>query len=103
MQGMRFLLMAEAGPINHGIITSRVTEDKYLCTFMRNPQSSRLCTTDEIATWNLFPNDEAMNAFIAALQEQPPAAPPAGAPPGVADHQKKKVAKKVSKKKASGK
>lgn len=110
MQGMRFLLMGEKGPINHGIITQRVTEEKYLCTFMRNPQSSRLCTTDEIAQWNLFPNDESMNLFIATLQQQDPNAPspdgrpPAGKPPGVDQHQaKKKAKKKVSKKKAKAK
>lgn len=72
MQGMRFLLLSEAGPTNHGVITQRVSEDKYLCTFMRQPQSSRLVTTDEITTWNLFPNDEAMNTFIAALNTEKP-------------------------------
>lgn len=97
MQGMRFLLLGEDGrPINHGIITQKVTEDRYLCTFFRNPQVSRLCHVDEIGQWNLFPNDEVMNQFIAALNTNPvpgpggePEDPPAEKPPA-----KKKAAKK---------
>jgi len=108
MQGMRFLLLNEKGPINHGIITQRVTEDKYLCTFMRNPQSSRLVTTDEITTWNLFPNDEALNAFIAAIPKQDPGAPaPDGRPPKDNSHKKppaiKAIKKKAKAKKATAK
>lgn len=69
MQGMRFLILGEAGPVNHGVIVQRVTEEKYLCTFARKPSSSRLVATDEIMNWNLFPNDETMNDFIIELQQ----------------------------------
>lgn len=104
MQGMRFLLLGDDGrPVNHGIITQRVTEERYMCTFVRNPQVSRLCHVDEIATWNLFPNDEQMNAFISEIvklnapppQPEPPAEPPGG--------QKVPAKKKASKKKANAK
>lgn len=112
MQGMRFLLLGDDGrPFNHGIITQKVTEERYLCTFFRNPQVSRLCHVDEIAGWNLFPNDEAMNQFIAALaaqdpkfqKEQPPADPPQppAEPPG--GKHKTPVKKKASKKKPNAK
>jgi hypothetical protein len=102
MQGMRFLLLGDDGrPVNHGIITQRVTEERYMCTFVRNPQVSRLCHVDEIAAWNLFPNDEQMNAFISEVvklnpppQPEPPAEPPGG---------QKVPVKKASKKKANAK
>ena len=83
MQGMRFLLINEQGAIiNNGVITQRVTEERYMCTFMRPPQVSRLVHVDEIATWNLFPNDEAVQAFVNELQQQPEGGPtpPPGAP-----------------------
>lgn len=69
MQGMRFLILGESGPVNHGVIVQRITDEKYLCTFARKPSSSRLVTTDEITQWNLFPNDESMNNFILELQQ----------------------------------
>ena len=103
MQGFRFLVLGEKGPTAHGIITQQITPEKYLCTFLMNPQVSRVCSIDEIQQWNLFPNEDAMNAFAVHLRRQtqpppapqaePPAEPPAGTPP-----EKKK---KVHKKKAS--
>jgi len=107
MQGMRFLLLGEdSRPVNHGIIAQKVTEDRYLCTFFRNPQVSRLCHVDEISTWNLFPNDETMNAFINEIVKQippanPPANPPAEPPAEPPGGQKVPVKKKVGKKKAN--
>lgn len=69
MQGMRFLLLnQQQQPINNGVITQRVTEDRYMCTFLREPQVSRLCHVEEIGTWNLFPNDEQLNQFLLVLQ-----------------------------------
>lgn len=79
MQGMHFLLLGENGqPINHGVIQQKTTEERYLCTFLRQPQVSRLCHVDEIGTWNLFPNQEAMNSFITSIQQQAANKPPAG-------------------------
>lgn len=108
MQGMRFLLLGEDGrPINHGIIAQKVTEERYLCTFFRNPQVSRLCHVDEISTWNLFPTDDMMNQFIATLTAnnppptpEPPAEPPGGEKPPV---KKVPIKKKVGKKKPNAK
>ncbi len=106
MQGMRFLLLGDDGrPVNHGVITQRVTEERYMCTFVRNPQVSRLCHVDEISSWNLFPNDEQMNAFITEIMklnppEPPPQPEPPVEPPG--DPQVP-VKKKAGKKKANAK
>lgn len=109
MQGMRFLMLGETGqPVNHGVIQQKTTEERYLCTFFRQPQVSRLCHVDEIGTWNLFPNDDAMNAFISAIRaenppagDKPPVDPPKD-PPGLTS--KKTVKKKApSKKKAAKK
>jgi hypothetical protein len=104
MQGMRFLLLGDDGrPMNHGIVAQKVTEERYLCTFMRNPQVSRLCHVDEISTWNLFPNDDQLNSFIAIIARQnPPAEPPKQPePPAEPPGGKKAPAKKASKKKAN--
>ena len=109
MQGMRFLLLDENGnAINNGIITQKVTDERYMCTFMRPPQVSRLCHVNEIGTWNLFPTDEALQTFVNVLNEQPPADPPADPPPGdkppgTKKKAKKKASKKVAKKKTNGK
>ena len=113
MQGMRFLLVNEAGPINHGVIVKEITPEKYLCTFARVPQSSRVCDITEIQGWNLFPNDDQMNAFIASLQKQKAPPPPDKTPEELAAQLKKTakkkptlkktVAKKRAKKKASAK
>lgn len=83
MQGMRFLLLNEKGkPINHGIISQKITPEKYLCTFTRNPQVSRVCDITEIEGWNLFPTDDALNDYIEAIRkEEKVAAPPADSPP----------------------
>lgn len=70
MQGMRFLVINEKGPVNHGIIQQKLTDEKYLVTFVRIPQVSRVASLDEISTWNLFPNEDAMNAFIVDLRKQ---------------------------------
>ena len=124
MQGMKFLMIGEDGrPFNHGIIAQKVTDERYLCTFARQPQVSRLCHVDEIATWQLFPTDEMMNAFITQLAKENPPNPPPGKvvvnsdagelqigdatnPPGTRSGQspprkkaKKKAKKKVAKKK----
>ena len=95
MQGMRFLIVGENGPMNHGIIVSSITAEKYLCSFARVPQSSRVCDLEEIQQWNLFPTDDAMNTFISELgKEQKPVADPT--PTTAAD--KKKAKKKVQRK-----
>ena len=109
MQGMRFLILNENGQaVNHGVITQQITQDRFMCTFMRPPQVSRLVHVDEIGQWNLFPNDEAMNQFISALQPQgvevpdgdtpPPADPPGDDVPPPTPPRKKAAKKKVSKK-----
>ena len=99
MQGMRFLLLGKDGkPINHGIIAQRITAEKYLCTFTRTPPVSRVCDIEEIQGWNLFPTDDALNAFIIDIQKKE-AAPPT-------DHKKKakkKVVKKSTKKSSGDK
>jgi hypothetical protein len=110
MQGMRFLMLGENGqPFNHGVIQQKTTEERYLCTFFRQPQVSRLCHVDEIGQWNLFPNEEAMNKFIGQIVKDNPPAPPAGDtppppppadPPGASKKTAKKVAKKAAKKPA---
>ncbi len=110
MEGMHFLLVNEQGkPMGHGVIAQRINQDRYLCTFARQPQVSRVVGVDEIATWNLFPNQDAMNAFIAAL---PKAKPAPGAPPPkkpASKSQQKRISaqnptsKKRGKKKASKK
>ena len=94
MQGMRFLILNEEGkPINHGIIAQRITPEKYLCSFTRNPPVARVCDLTEIQGWNLFPTDDAMNAFIESIQKDlnktPP--PPADTTAGVGRKRKKKV------------
>lgn len=48
MQGMRFLLVNETGPYGHGIITQEISSEKYLCTFLRHPQVSRVVDITEI-------------------------------------------------------
>lgn len=106
MQGMRFLMLNEQGqPLNHGVIVSKVTDERYLCTFARNPQVTRLCHVDEIGQWNLFPTDDAMNAFILNIQAQTGApAKPVETPPAPKKvTKKKKVIKKKAKKKTNGK
>ena len=111
MEGMNFLLVNEQGkPMGHGIIASRINENRYLCTFLRQPQVSRVVGVDEIATWNLFPNQDAMNAFVAALPKSPgtppppPSKEPASKKPASKSQQKRISAqKKASKKKASKK
>jgi hypothetical protein len=77
MQGMRFLVIGDKGPMNHGLITQRLTEDRYLVTFARKPQVSRIAALDEIMGWNLFPDDNAMNLFIADWQKNNPTLQPA--------------------------
>lgn len=110
MEGMNFLLVNEQGkPISHGIIAQRINENRYLCTFLRAPQVSRAVSVEEIGSWNLFANQDAMNAFIAKLPKATPAPGTGGErdpaegnnelPPPPAG--KKKPAKKASKKKPS--
>ncbi len=109
MEGMHFLLLNEQGkPMGHGVIASRINQDRYLCTFLRAPQVSRVVHVDEIGTWNLFPNQDGMNAFIAALPKAKPAPgtpPPKPDPNAKNDPASKKTAKKkkASKKKTSKK
>lgn len=106
MQGMRFLLLDENGrPFNHGVIVNKVTDERYLCTFARNPQVSRLCHVDEIGAWNLFPTDDAMNSFILSIQaqtgepEKPVETPPVlDIDPKSTQPPKKKAKKKAKKK-----
>lgn len=107
MQGLKFLLLNQEGkPINHGLIVERITPEKYLCQFERNPPSARVCDLQEIQLWNLFPTDDAMNAFIASVgkdkQTTPQTAlptdgetPPADTTTGV--DSKKKTKKKITK------
>ena len=108
MEGMHFLLVNEQGkPMSHGVIAKRVTDERYLCTFLRAPQVSRLAHVDEIAQWNLFPNQDAMNAFIASLPKAKPA-PGTGGERDPAEGNNelpppKTAAKKRGKKKASKK
>lgn len=92
MQGMKFLILNKDGkPINHGIIATQITPEKYLCSFTRNPPVSRVCDLSEIQSWNLFPTDDALNAFIAMIVKR-------DTPPPKKKKRKKKAAKKTSKK-----
>lgn len=99
MQGMRFLLLNEDGkPINHGLIAQKITPEKYLCSFTRNPPVSRVCDLTEIQGWNLFPTDDALNIFIESIAKDPDKAPPAGK-----KKRKKKAAKISSRSQSNGK
>jgi hypothetical protein len=70
MQGFRFIILGQDGAVvNNGIILSRVTDDRYLCTFVRKPSTTRLVHVEEISQWNLFPNEDAVKEFIDALSE----------------------------------
>ena len=97
MQGMIFLIMNEKGPIGHGRIKQEITPEKYLCTFIGEPQVSRVIDITEIQQWTLFPNIEAMNQFIVKIQQKPAADPKPPVPKKVA--KKKPVRKKAAKKK----
>jgi len=100
--------MGEKGPNNHAIITQQITPEKYLCTIMTNPQGTHVGPIEEVQQFNLFPNDDAMNAFIVARRQPKPEAPkpevdPTELPPGAPKKKvaKKKAAKKVAKKQVS--
>lgn len=105
MIGFKFLVVGQGQkPINHGTIVEKVTEGKYLCQFVRIPTSCRVVDIDEIQGWNLFPGEDAMNEFIAALDKStepppPPADPPADPPKtnGSKANAKKSKAKKKAK------
>ena len=91
MQGMRFLVLDKNGiPINHGIIAQAITPERYLCRFAATPVVSRVVRLEELETYNLFPDDKEMNAFIDAIKKADP--PPAESEP------KKKTIQKRSKK-----
>ena len=92
MQGMRFLTVGEQGPTNHGIIAGRITAEKYLCNFAKNPTSCRVCDITEIQQWHLFHTDDEMNAFILALRKEQP---PVVKPEPVKKKAKKKAKKRV--------
>ncbi len=80
--GFKFLILGpENKPINHGTIIEKVAEGKYLCQFTRSPPSCRVVDVTEVQGWNLFPADDAMNAFIAALDKKPDDPPPPKDPP----------------------
>lgn len=94
MKGMHFLLLGENGrPINHGIIVNQVSQERFLCSFAKQPRLSRLCHVDEIGTWNLFPNADEMNAFITAIAAATP--PPAKEKTPVKKKAKKKPSPKT--------
>jgi hypothetical protein len=103
--GFKFLILGkENKPLNHGTIIEKVIEGKYLCQFTRIPTSCRVVDVTEIQGWNLFPTDDAMNEFIAALEKKPagttpPADPPADPPKtnGSKANAKKSKAKKKAK------
>ncbi len=81
MIGFKFLVLGQENkPLNHGTIIEKVTDGKYLCQFTRVPTSCRVVDVSEIQGWNLFPTDDAMNAFITALEKKPPADPPKDPP-----------------------
>lgn len=96
MQGMMFLLMSEQGPINQGVVTSQITPEKYLCTFVRPPQVSRICDIEEMQQWNFFPNQDSMNDFVRQMPQQQAAGDPKPDP-------KKPAAKKPAAKKPAAK
>jgi len=103
MEGLRFLLLSQKGlPINHGMIAKQITPEKYLCQFSKVPAVARVCDITEIQGWNLFPTDEALNEFIAAIRKgkvkTPIAAIPSAKPPTNNKKTKKKKKKKTNKK-----
>ena len=88
MQGYKFVVLSRDGrPTDHGIILQQITPERYLCQFAKAPSKCRVCRIEQIEGWNLFPDDDLMNAFIAATVK------PAPPPP------KKKPRKKAAKKK----
>ena len=79
MQGFKVLLLDDEGkPANHGTILRQIMPESYLVQFAKAPASCRICGLAEMSTWQLFPNDKQMNAFIAAIvaAQKPPPAPP---------------------------
>jgi hypothetical protein len=109
--GFKFLILGkENKPLNHGTIIEKVTEGKYLCQFTRIPTSCRVVDVTEIQGWNLFPTDDGMNEFIAALEPKKPPAPPPADPPKVppidppkTNGSKRNAKKSKAKKKAQAK
>jgi hypothetical protein len=101
MQGMLFLIVGEKGPINHGIIAQQITPEKYLCQFARQPTSSRVVSLEEIQKWNLFPNEDQMNAFLLTVQAETgvPTKPVTELPPPDNSGKKPPAIKQVAKKK----
>ena len=103
MQGTRFLIVDENGQAtNHGIILQQITPERYLCRFVKRPAVQRIIRLDEIETWNLFQNDEELNAFITQLTVELNAAraaqiPPPAEPPSTPAKKKKKSKKKAGK------
>lgn len=110
MQGMKFLIVGQDGrPVNHGTIVNQVGAEKFLCQFARQPTCCRLVHTDEILGWNLFPNDDGLNAFILSIQaqtgepEKPVETPPELDVDPKPTQPPKKKAKRKAKKKSNAK
>lgn len=70
MQGLTFLILDRQGtPINHGVVYSVVTDKIYMCAFARKPSSMALRSIDEMRGWLFFPDEDAMNDYVAAIVE----------------------------------
>ncbi len=91
MQGFKFLIIDKQGkPASHGTILQMITPERYLCHFARVPSSCRIHRLEVLENWHLFPNDDDMNAYIAAIvkRNEPP-------PPPKKKPRKKKPRKKT--------
>ena len=72
MQGYHFLVVNKDGQfISQGVILRQLTEERYLCKFLSKPVVTRVIHIDEIAQWNLFPNEQEMDEFVGDLIPKP--------------------------------
>lgn len=71
MQGMFFVILSDKGIVNNGFIEEVISPEKYLCTFLKEPASSRVISIEELQTYNLFRSQVMMEKFVNAVIPQP--------------------------------
>lgn len=67
-------------------INQKITEGKFLCSFLNAPPFQRVVDISEISTWLIFPDQISADKWVAASRQQEmpiePPTPPEVTPPG---------------------
>lgn len=72
MKGWSFISFDKRGrPTAQGTVVEKVGDEEWLCYFQAGPKSNgQIVTASDMRSWQLFPDNEALNEYMRSVAEE---------------------------------